>query len=82
MPERRCIVTVSGYGSFVGDLAASQKRWDDASSRVVRAATGDDQEDLAGASVGMLTARRGYEASLAVIRSQDRMLGTLIDRLA
>lgn len=75
-------MTVSGYGTFVRDLATSQRRWDDAAGRVVRAATGDDQEDLAGATVGMLTARRGYEASLAVVRSQDRMLGTLIDMLA
>jgi hypothetical protein len=31
---------------------------------------------------GLLLARRGWEANLAVLRSADTMLGTLIDRLA
>ena len=38
--------------------------------------------DLAEEMVGVLTARRGYEANLPVIRAQDEMLGTLIDILA
>jgi len=75
-------MTVSGYGSVVSDLAVSQRRWDEAAERVVRAGTGDESEDFAGAAVGMMTARRSYEASLAVVRSRDRMLGTLIDTLA
>jgi hypothetical protein len=74
-------MTVSGLGSVVTDLAASQRRWDDAAERVVRAGTGED-EDFTAAVTGMLTARRGYEASLVVARSRDRMLGTLIDMLA
>ena len=49
---------------------------------MLRAAAGEEDADFAGAAVGMLTARRGYEASLAVVRSRDRMLGTLIDTLA
>jgi hypothetical protein len=75
-------MTVSGLGSVVTDLAASQRRWDDAAERVVRAGTGGEDEDFTGAMTGMLTARRGYEASLVVARSRDRMLGTLIDMLA
>lgn len=75
-------MTITTYGPNGVDLAASQRRWDDAARRVVRATTGDEGEDLAGAAVGMLTARRGYEASLAVVRARDRMLGTLIDTLA
>ncbi len=75
-------MAVSGLGSIVSDIASSQRRWDEAAERVVRATLDDEGGDLAGAAVGMLTARRGYEASLAVVRSRDRMLGTLIDTLA
>lgn len=75
-------MTVSRYGPSNVDLARSQQRWDDAARRVVNAATGDAGEDLPDAAVGMLTARRGYEASIAVVRAKDRMLGTLIDTLA
>ena len=32
--------------------------------------------------VGMMTARHGYEANLAVVRAADEMLGSLIDILA
>jgi hypothetical protein len=75
-------MTVFGFGSGVSDLARSQRTWDEAADRVVRAGAGGEGEDFAGAVVGMMTARRGYEASLAVVRSKDRMLGTLIDTLA
>ena len=75
-------MTVQGFGSTVSDLAGSQRRWDEAAERVVRAATGHEGEGLVAAAAEMMTARRGYEASLAVVRSRDRMLGTLIDMLA
>ncbi len=32
--------------------------------------------------VGVMTSRRGFEANLAVVRTADEMLGTLIDVLA
>lgn len=38
--------------------------------------------DLAREMVGLTTSRRGYEASLAVVRAADGMLGTLLDALA
>lgn len=75
-------MTVSRYGSLMTDLAVSQRRWDEAADRVVRSATGDETVDLADAAVGMMAARRGYEATFAVVRAKDRMLGTLIDMLA
>jgi len=75
-------MTISGPGSVITDLATSQRRWDEAAERVLRSAADEEGEDFADAAAGLLSARRGYEASLAVVRSRDRMLGTLIDTLA
>ncbi len=75
-------MTIAGPGSVITDLATSQRRWDEAAERVLRSAAGDEHENLVDAAAGMLSARRGYEATLAVVRSRDRMLGTLIDTLA
>ena len=38
--------------------------------------------DMAQATLHLITARRGLEASLAVARAADEMLGTVIDELA
>jgi hypothetical protein len=42
----------------------------------------DDGVDLAAETVGLLQARRGYEANLPVLRTADEMIGTLLDVLA
>ncbi|MGE4159492.1 MAG: flagellar basal body rod protein FlgC [Planctomycetota bacterium] len=38
--------------------------------------------DLASEMVGLITAQRGFEANLPVIRTQDKMIGSLLDILA
>lgn len=38
--------------------------------------------DLATEMVGLITSQRGFEANLATIRTQDKMLGSLLDILA
>ncbi len=52
-------------------------RWGTTGSRV-----GEAPIQLHEEVVGMMTARHGYEANLAVARTADEMLGTLIDVLA
>lgn len=41
-----------------------------------------DEIDLTREMVGVIAARRGYEANLPVIRAADEMLGSLLDVLA
>lgn len=38
--------------------------------------------DLATEMVGLITAQRGFEANIPVIRTQDKMIGSLLDILA
>ncbi len=38
--------------------------------------------DVAQEMVGMMSASRGFEANLAVVRAEDEMLGTLLDVMA
>ena len=38
--------------------------------------------DLATEMVGLMTAQRGFEANIPVIRTQDKMIGSLLDILA
>ena len=49
---------------------------------IARTASGEPAADLPGHLVGLLTARRGFEANAALARRTDETLGTLIDLLA
>jgi len=53
----------------------------ESASQVARS-TSAEPADLAGAAVGMLEARAQVEASAAIVRSADRMLGSLLDVFA
>jgi hypothetical protein len=72
-------MTLDGPGL---DLARAVRRYNESAGRVVRATTVDEGEDLPHAVVGLLSARRSLEASLAVTGARDRTLGRLIDTLA
>ena len=75
-------MTVSGANPILNDVLRSQRQWDAAADRVVQASLDADDADLPRAVVGMMAARRGFEATLAVSRRRDEMLGTVIDVLA
>jgi len=68
-------------------IQQNQRRFEQAADDIVRSTTSGADEsasagDLAGAAVRLLTARRGLEACLAVARTGDELLGTVIDTLA
>ena len=63
----------------------NQRRFQRAAHEVtVAASEGPDPDapDLDDAALRLMTARRGLEACLAVARTGDEMLGTIIDVLA
>lgn len=73
--------------SALQGLAMNQRSLSGHAHRISRwgtdeAATGSESIDLQEELVGVMTSRRGYEANLAVLRTSDEMLGTLIDTFA
>lgn len=54
-------------------------RWGSPQAGVVAST---DSVDLPLEMVGLLQARRGFEANLSVVRAADEMLGSLLDILA
>ena len=83
-------MTIGAMSHALLGIQQNQRRFERAADDVRRATTVDQeavsgselQPDLTDAALCLLTARRGMEASLAVARSADEMLGTLIDVLA
>ncbi|MFO7608367.1 MAG: hypothetical protein R6X35_04110 [Candidatus Krumholzibacteriia bacterium] len=76
---------IGAYAAALSGLQANQRSFARHAERVAAWGTSADQADevhLERELVGVLQARRGYEANLAVARAADRMLGTLIDVLA
>lgn len=69
----------------LGGLQQYQRRAETAAGDVVRSTLADggpSADDLLDAEARLMTARRGFEACLAVARASDEMLGTVIDTLA
>jgi hypothetical protein len=78
-------VTLGALNIALSGLQQYQRRAETAAGDVVRstlAEAGSSAEDLLDAEVRLMTARRGFEACLAVARASDEMLGTVIDTLA
>ncbi len=76
-------MTVSGLGAALQGIEHNKRRFEAQAETIARAGTsGEPLDDLPGAFAGLQVARRGMEASFAVVRSADEMLGTLLDVLA
>ncbi len=79
-------MTIGVLNQALRGIQQNQRRFEIAASDVVRATTvGQDlppTPDLVDSAVRLMTARRGLEACLAVARTGDEMLGTVIDMLA
>ena len=78
---------INGLNSALQGLQRNQRDFLDHAERISRwglsgVESGDQGIDLAEEMIGVLAARRGYEANLPVVRTLDEMLGTLIDVLA
>lgn len=75
---------IGAINEALSGLQMNQSRFEQHASRIARAGLQDGAEpvDLAGEVVGTNVARRGYEANLAVLRTADEMVGTLLDVLA
>ena len=64
-------------------IQANQQLFQTSAQGISRAlAPGSEGHDLVEHEVGLLSARRGMEASLNVVKVADQMLGSLIDTLA
>jgi len=87
-PQGRKDIVMLGsiMGSAVMGLQANQDRLSQHAHAISKwgAAPGEDQSGvrLEEELVGVMTAHRGAEANMAVVRAADDMLGTLIDVLA
>jgi len=79
-------MTLDALQTALGGLQHYQRRAERAADDVVRSSIavpeGASSSDLVDAAARLLTARRGFEACLAVASTADEMLGTLIDTLA
>ena len=73
---------ISMLGTGIYGYQKNLQRFEEHADRISRWGTaesvGSEAEDVA----GLLTAQRGAEANLAVIKTADQMLGSLIDILA
>lgn len=63
-------------------LQVNRQDFQQHAGQIARWGTGAAGVDPAREMVGLMTAQRGMEAMLPVIRAEDEMLGTLIDTLA
>ena len=77
----------SALNSALQGLAYHQKAFADHAQRIASWQPAEppadpDRVDLPREMVGLLMAKRGYQANLAVVKAADEMLGTLIDILA
>ena len=70
---------VSAISQAAQGLDAGSDRVSQAADRIARNGMDDD---LAGNMVNMLEARRHVRANVAVVRTADEMIGTLLDVLA
>ena len=81
-------MTLGIQNSIIEGLQSNRRRFEHAASDLQRAMTWQDTEtaeplpDPSDAVMRLLTARRGFEACLAVADSTNRMLGRVIDVLA
>ncbi len=78
-------MTIGLIQNALQGLLNHQRRAERAADDVVRstlAEPGEGGPEYADAAVRLMTARRGFEASLAVARTADEMLGSVIDTLA
>jgi len=86
LPKRMVEVspmTIGMVQEALHGLQNNQRRAEQAAQDIVRAGTGaEDAPDYPDAAVRLMTARRGFEACLAVARAGDEMIGTVIDQLA
>lgn len=74
---------VSGLTAALQGIQRNQACFASAADRIAQATgTQAADEDLPRALVDLKAARHGMEASLAVFRASDEMVGTLIDTLA
>lgn len=75
---------ISAMNQALIGLQMNQGRMQQHASRISRAGRpgGADPIDPATEVVGSQVAQRGYEANLAVLRTSDEMVGTLLDVLA
>jgi len=87
-------MTIGVLNQALRGMQQNQRRFERAAGDVVRATTVGQEPpaevspdaapapDLTDAAVRLMTARRGFEACLAVARTGDELLGTVIDVLA
>ena len=60
-------------------LSNASGRFERAGQRLLKAASGADNEDAGAALADMITAKAQYQASLAVIRFSNEMWGALLE---
>jgi flagellar hook-associated protein FlgK len=71
------------FQTALGGVRSSLRRLDTATQQIATAPVrSDEPADLADPLVDALATQRALEASAAVLRRADEMLGTLIDALA
>jgi flagellar hook protein FlgE len=69
------------FSIALGGLNTQQQRFTAAANTIAQAGTGAEV-DLAKESVNILTAKTLFKANISVIKTQDQMLGSLLDILA
>ncbi len=76
-------MVTGALSSALAGMQSNQRAFARHAERVAAVGTGPPAPDvsLEDELVGVMQARRGYEANLAVARAADDMLGTLIDVL-
>ena len=88
-------MTIGVLNQALLGIQRNQRRFERAAGDIVRSSTvgqdpvayadshgGAQPPDFAQSAVNLMTAQRGLEACLAVARTGDEMLGTVIDMLA
>jgi hypothetical protein len=78
---------IHGIQHALWGLQQNQARFARAAERISRWGTsasqpGAEPVDLAGEVVNLMIARLGYRANLEVVRTEDELLGTLLDEMA
>lgn len=75
---------ISALNRALTGMQLNQQRFEQHASRISRAGLpgAGDTVDLPTGIVGTKVAQRGYEANLAVLRTADEMVGSLLDVLA
>ena len=71
------MLSIAGLGSAYGGLQASTRAFDRAAASVA-----DPNGDLIDGMVGSTVAADSFQANVAVIKTADEMLGTLLDTFA